>query len=509
MRTDKFVLLSMWILLATANPLCAQYVMLNEILYDTPGSDDTSIMYTELYGPPGTDLSGYTLVGLNGNQGGAEYLTVVLSGTIPEDSYFVVGGAGVDNVDLILPHDWQNGGYQGIGCDCIHLRYQGNSVDRVRYGECETGLECEGEGGTSAPDFSPGLINSIGRMPDHQDTDDNASDWIVLDYLSPGESNDGGPCVTHYYTIINIQEDNANGTPAHLHEFVHVRGIASVANYVFNPNTTNLFIQDEDAGVNIFGSIGTVNVMQGDCVVVEGWVGFYNGLTEIASSGPGNCVWELDVVDHVGVPEPLVVTCNTVAYIGENYEGMLVLIDGVSVRGGDPWPAEGEYANLDIRDGTGTCVMYIDADTDIGGQPQPPDPFSVVGIVSQYDNSVPYSEGYQILPRSYYDFFWEAVDYAAVNVPENLKLTGCYPNPFNAQTKIVFTVARPAVVSVQIFDLLGRQVIKTSIAVSSLGEHVYIWDGTNQMGATVSTGLYFVQLNAGKTSAIGKLLFLK
>ena len=507
MRTSKFVLLGTWILFAMATPLCAQHVMLNEILYDTPGSDDTNIMFTELYGPPGTDLSGYTLVGLNGNQGGAEYLTVALSGTIPEDSYFVIGGAGVDNVDLILPHDWENGGYQGVGCDCIHLRYQGTNIDKVRYGECAPGLECEGEGGTSAPDFSV-WINSIGRYPDHQDTDDNAADWHVLDELSPGESNDGAPCVTHYYTLIEVQEDNADGTPVHLGEFVHVRGIASVANYVFDPTTTNFFIQDEDAGVNIFGSHGAVNAMQGDCVTVEGWISFYNGLTEIASSGPGNCVWELDVVNHVDSPEPIAVTCSTVAYIGENYEGMLVLIDGVSVTGGDPWPSEGQNANLDISDGTGTCVMRIDKDTDIDGQPQLPDPFLVVGILNQYDNSSPHTEGYQILPRSYSDFI-SPVDKLAGSVPESFKLVGAYPNPFNARTKIVFTVAHPAVVSMQIFDLLGRQVMKSSVVVSSPGEHVYIWNGTNQTGETVGTGLYFVRLNMGITSATGKLLFLK
>ncbi|MBU1935983.1 T9SS type A sorting domain-containing protein [bacterium] len=506
MRIGKFVLRSMWILLATAVPLFAQHVMLNEILYDTIGEDDLNIMYTELYGPPGTDLDGYTLVGLCG--GNMEYLVVVLSGTIPADGYFVVGGAGVDNVDQIYPHDWQNGGYQGIGCNCIHLRYQGNSVDRVRYGECEPGLECEGEGEGSAPDAYPPTLNySIGRLPDHQDTDDNAADWHVLDYLSPGEPNDGGPCEIHYYTLIDVQQDNADGIPLHIGEFVHVSGIASVSNYVFDPSTSNFYIQDEDAGVNIFGSHGAVNAMQGDCVTVEGWVSHYNGLTEIASSGHGNCVWELDIVDHVDDPDPITITCNTVSYYGENYEGMLVLIDGVSITGGE-WPSEGENANLDISDGTGTCIMRIDRDTDIDGQPQLPDPFVVVGILTQYDNTIPHTEGYQILPRSYYDLL-SPTDELAIEIPKGFKLLGCYPNPFNARTKIVFTVAHPAVVSIQIFDLLGRQVMKSSIAVSSPGEHVYIWNGTNQTGETVGAGLYFVRLTAGRTSETGKLLFLK
>ena len=86
---------------------------------------------------------------------------------------------------------------------------------------------------------------------------------------------------------------------------------------------------------------------------------------------------------------------------------------------------------------------------------------------------------------------------------------GAYPNPFNARTRIVFAVAHPAVVSVQIFDLLGRQVMKSSVAVSSPGEHFYIWNGMNQTGETAGSGLYFIRLNTGTASATGKLLFLK
>ena len=286
-------------------------VMINEILYDTQGTDDTNIMFTEIYGPGGTDLSGYSLVGINGNNGDT-YLTVNLTGTIPSDGYYVVGGSGVNNVDQITPHDWQNSGYQGVGCDCIELRSGSTVVDKVRYGECEPGHECEGEGGTWAPDPYPtgGINYSIGRIPDHQDTDDNGADWGIPDALTPGEPNEGGPCDMQTYTISEIQEDNADGTPLHLGEFIHTEGVATVANYIYDPATTNFYIQDEDAGVNIFGSVGTEEINPGDVVVIEGWVGFYNGLTEISSSGGGNCTWDLEVVEQTDVPDPLILPCN-------------------------------------------------------------------------------------------------------------------------------------------------------------------------------------------------------
>ncbi len=486
-------------------------VMINEILYDTDGSDDTSIMFTEIYGPSGTDLSGYTLVGLNGNQGGAEYLTVNLSGTIPADGYFVVGGSAVNNVDQISPHDWQNSGYQGVGCDCIHLRYQGSDVDKVRYGDCETGLECEGEGTGYAPDPYPtgGINYSIGRIPDHQDTDNNGADWGIPDAITPGEPNEGGPCDMQTYTISQIQEDNADGTPVHLGEFVHTEGIATVANYIFDPATTNFYIQDDDAGVNIFGSVGTADVIPGDVVVIEGWISHYNGLIEITNSGGGNCTWDLEIVDHGDVPDPIILPCNTIETLGEEFEGMLVIVQGVSITGGDPWPPTDQNANITITDQSGSCTMRIDKDTDIDGQTQPQYPFDVVGIVSQYDASSPHTEGYQLTPRAYADFHIVAADVHSADVPESFELLGCFPNPFNASTRISFNVPNHTDVSLRFFDLLGREVMQASVPVQAPGQYSYIWNGTNAAGESVSTGLYFVRLQAGTAAVTGKVLYLK
>ena len=65
--------------------------MINEILYDTISNDDPNVLFTELWGTPGTDIGGWTLVGINGN-GGTEYgtLTIPDGTTIPADGYFVI-----------------------------------------------------------------------------------------------------------------------------------------------------------------------------------------------------------------------------------------------------------------------------------------------------------------------------------------------------------------------------------------------------------------------------------
>lgn len=329
---------------------------------------------------------------------------------------------------------------------------------------------------------------------------------------TPGDANDCvvTPCDTLFLTLIEVQENDANGVPVHDGDFVCTRGIANIANYVLDPLTTNFYFQDENAGANIFGSRFPVNATPGDCIVVYGWVTNYNGLCEIASSGGGNCIWDLAIVDHVEVPEPLVVTCNTVDQFGEDYEGMLVKIECVSIAGGDPWPSTGEDANILINSGTDTCTMRVDKDTNIDGQATPSQPFTVIGIVNQFDFNSPYTEWYQLLPRSYSDFsVCDEASEVAAEIPSSFKLLGSFPNPFNAATRISFTVGSREDISLHIYDLLGREVMKASVAAPSAGTYSYIWNGTNFAGESVSTGLYLVRLQAGTESAVGKLLFLK
>ncbi len=517
-RFKKITLLSYaWILFALACPLSAQHVLINESLYDTPGVDEPAQLFTELCGTPGVSLSGWSLVGISGATGGV-YRTVHLSGTIPNDGCYIIANTDdssyVDrNLNLGVGEgiDWYDaGGPSGDDCDGIELRHGVSVIDRVCYGICAPGHVCNGEGDSNAPDAYPvgSLSYSLSRCPDREDTDNNALDWVIA-LPTPGSRNQC-PCQTLHLSIGQAQEDTTDGTPIHAGEFVSLRGIATVSSDVFNPQETDFYIQDDNAGINIRCNPSSTSVMAGDCVVVEGWVSHTGGLCQIISEGPDPCIPILDVTEHTSTPSPIEIDCRTARVSGEHYEGLLVKLICVTIVGGDPWPETGQNAELAVIDGTGLFDIYIDPDTDIDGQVEPDAPVSITGILSQQDSTSPYTENYRLLPRSWSDFVsCSRTDDVPVPFPQHLQLTGCYPNPFNARTKIVFTVARPVVVAVQIFDLLGRQVMKSSVAVFSPGEHIYIWDGTNQTGKTVSAGIYFVQLNMGTASATGKLLFLK
>ena len=85
-----------------------------------------------------------------------------------------------------------------------------------------------------------------------------------------------------------------------------------------------------------------------------------------------------------------------------------------------------------------------------------------------------------------------------------------YPNPFNPNTTICFSVREPANVSLAIYDVNGR-VVKTfyNDMPMSPGDRTEIWDGRNDLGVEVVSGVYFLRFNAGNHSEIRKMILMR
>ncbi|HIG16635.1 MAG TPA: hypothetical protein EYQ31_04720, partial [Candidatus Handelsmanbacteria bacterium] len=100
------------IVIALAPPTEAQ-VLIQEVLYDGPGSDGDDA-FTELVGPAGMTMEDWSLVGINGSKG-TVYRTVDLSGAvIPSDGVLVIATSSANDSlaavrDFIGSVDWQNG----------------------------------------------------------------------------------------------------------------------------------------------------------------------------------------------------------------------------------------------------------------------------------------------------------------------------------------------------------------------------------------------------------------
>jgi parallel beta-helix repeat protein len=93
--------------------------------------------------------------------------------------------------------------------------------------------------------------------------------------------------------------------------------------------------------------------------------------------------------------------------------------------------------------------------------------------------------------------------------PPDFRLSQNYPNPFNASTRISFSLPRPSHIALEIFNVSGQRV-KTLVRASLPGgQHEVIWDGSNENGRPVGSGLYFCRLRADAFCAIRKIVLLR
>lgn len=95
-------------------------------------------------------------------------------------------------------------------------------------------------------------------------------------------------------------------------------------------------------------------------------------------------------------------------------------------------------------------------------------------------------------------------------VSNQFSLKANYPNPFNPQTTIEFELARAAVVTLEIFDNVGRQVDTPYEASLPVGHHKFVWNASDVGGNSVSSGVYFYRLIVdGQASSAQKMMLLK
>ena len=90
-----------------------------------------------------------------------------------------------------------------------------------------------------------------------------------------------------------------------------------------------------------------------------------------------------------------------------------------------------------------------------------------------------------------------AVSTENLDLPINTTLEANYPNPFQASTEIVYNVAGPESVEIAIYDIMGKHVRTILQKVHSPGTYSVSWDGRNDAGEDVATGVYILTLRAG------------
>ena len=106
-------------------------------------------------------------------------------------------------------------------------------------------------------------------------------------------------------------------------------------------------------------------------------------------------------------------------------------------------------------------------------------------------------------------FGWDDESELTVNIAENYNMIAAYPNPFNPSTTISFELGEAGLVSMDVFDITGRAVGAKNLSPlqnqwMSAGQHSVVFDAEG-----LSSGIYFIRLEAGEFRQTQKILLLK
>jgi len=96
-----------------------------------------------------------------------------------------------------------------------------------------------------------------------------------------------------------------------------------------------------------------------------------------------------------------------------------------------------------------------------------------------------------------------------LDIPTTYYLLQNYPNPFNPQTTIKYGLLDQSTVTIKIYDILGQTIRELVNAKQNPGHHRVIWDGRNNSGQVVSTGIYYYRIETENYSSMKKVLFVK
>lgn len=96
-----------------------------------------------------------------------------------------------------------------------------------------------------------------------------------------------------------------------------------------------------------------------------------------------------------------------------------------------------------------------------------------------------------------------------LNMPSELALFQNFPNPFNPETAILYELPQTSQVEVAIFNLLGERIRTLVNERQAAGQHRLHWDGRNEFGRQVPSGVYLYRLRAGEFVQTRKMILMQ
>ncbi|MBZ0267945.1 T9SS type A sorting domain-containing protein [bacterium] len=165
----------------------------------------------------------------------------------------------------------------------------------------------------------------------------------------------------------------------------------------------------------------------------------------------------------------------------------------------DPPPTSSSYASNSVAQGAGASnvsgafhVHTVDVPQFSSGSGSSIPPYVKLAFVMYQPSTVDVAEGL-----------------AAAAGRGSLALHPAVPNPFGSATSIRFETTRGSSVDLAIYDATGRRVRSLVSSTMDAGSHTLRWDGRNDAGTSVATGIYFVRLRAEGSQITRKMTMLR
>ncbi len=135
-------------------------------------------------------------------------------------------------------------------------------------------------------------------------------------------------------------------------------------------------------------------------------------------------------------------------------------------------------------------------------------PIESVSLVGGFTGTF-YFDEIQLLPEARPALATSVIETHNSPVPESFELAQSFPNPFNAGTTIRFTLPTAGPVELAVFNLAGQKVTTLLLGPRQAGQYSLQWDGKNDNGRSLASGVYLYKLQAGGQAETRKLLLLR
>ena len=100
-------------------------------------------------------------------------------------------------------------------------------------------------------------------------------------------------------------------------------------------------------------------------------------------------------------------------------------------------------------------------------------------------------------------------DYASYDNNYKTSIISCYPNPFNPNITINYSLENKSNVEIEIFDILGRKIRTLDKTIKNKGLHKIFWNSLDNKGIEVSAGIYLVKINHDNKFMSQKITLIK